>query len=136
MSGFGRTALAIIVVLVASTLLNTNVPSLNTDMSNFEELRFWLAVKSAISYFFAAGLGAIVARRTFVVPALALAVVGWVVTINILHQIALVAGPSSYMKIATDNWLGLILLVIAATAGAIAGRWFYKHEVENVAAAA
>jgi len=132
MSRFRRTAVALLVVLVVSSLLNCNVPSIRSDLSNFEDFRFWLAVKSAISYFFAAGLGAIVARKSFVVPALALAIVGWAATIDILYRIAVVVGPTSYLEIAASNWVGFVLLVIAAIMGAIFGRWFYRHEVERV----
>jgi hypothetical protein len=126
-----RIAVALIVVMIVSSLLGNKVPHLQEDLSNLEDYSFWLAVENAITYFFAAGLGAIVARKSFVIPALALAVVIWALTIDILFRIAAPTGPVTRLEIASENWLGFFLLVVAAISGAMFGRWFYTHEFEQ-----
>jgi len=131
MYGTRRIAASIGVVLFVGILVSVDGPALKPDHSNFEQFRFWLGMESAISYFIAVGIGAIVARKSIVIPALALAVIGWASIIHILFKIAVVAGPASYVEIAADNLLSLILWVIAAILGALTGRWFYEHEIKS-----
>ena len=131
MYGIQRIAAGIGVVLFVGILLSVDAPALKPDHSNFEQFRFWLGMESAISYYVAVGIGAIVARKSIVVPAIALAVIGWASIIHILFRIAVVAGPASYIEMAVDNLLSLFLWVIAAILGALTGRWFYEHEIKS-----
>lgn len=131
---YGRIILALIVVIAISALLNFEAPSLEPDFGNYEEHAFWLQVESSIAYFIAVTAGAIVARRNFLVPAFALAVLGWSSVVYILYDISNVGGSASIRRIALDNLEGLILYGIAAVLGAGLGAWFYKHEIEQVGA--
>lgn len=94
-----------------------------------------MTLESAINYFFAAGIGAIVARKPFVAHALSLAVLIWIVTTFILYDIAQPAGTVAYMQTVMDQLTGLILLAVAATLGALLGGWCYRHEIASSATA-
>lgn len=133
MKAYGRTILALVVVIAVSALLGFEAPSLKPDLSNYEKHAFWLQVESAIAFFIAVAAGAIVARRRFLLPALGLAVLGWLAVVYILYDISSVGGSADIGQIALDNLEGLILYCIAAVLGATLGRWFYKHEIEHVA---
>ncbi len=135
MKAYGRTILALIVVIAVSALLSFEAPSLEPDQSNYEKYAFWLQVESSIAYFIAVTAGAIVARKSFLVPALALAGLGWSAVVYILYDISNVGGSASLGRIALENLGGLILYAIAAVLGATLGRWFYRNEIEHVDAA-
>lgn len=57
-----RTILALVVVLLVGTLLDVNPPHVDSNGGNFEDYALWMTIKSAINYFFAAGIGAILGR--------------------------------------------------------------------------
>ena len=130
-----RTLLALAVVIVISALLSFEAPSLEPDQSNYEKYAFWLQFESAITYFIAVTAGAIVVRNNFLVPALALACIGWLAVVYILYDIANVGGSASLGRIAMENFEGFILYGFAAVLGARLGRWFYRHEIEDLNAA-
>jgi uncharacterized membrane protein len=129
--GYGRTILALIVVVVVTALLSFEAPTLQPDHSNYEEYGFWLQVESAIGFFIAVMAGAIVARKSFVVPALALAGLGWCAVVYILYDISRADQSATLGQIAVDNVEGLVLYSIAAVLGATLGRWYYKHEIQD-----
>jgi len=131
MRNFGRTALALVVVVAVASLLNLGNPRFEDFGGNHKEYSFWLSLDVAISWFVAVGIGAIVARRSFVVHALSLAVFSWLVVTFILFSIAKVAVPTSFVEILLSQLTGLLLLSVAVISGAILGRWFYKHEIES-----
>ena len=131
MRNFRRTALALIVVVTVASLLNLGNPRFEDFSGNHNEYSFWLSLDVAISWLFAVGVGAIVARRSFVVPALSLAVFNWLVVGFILFSIAEAAGQTSFVEVLSGQLTGLLLLSVAAIIGATIGRWFYKHEIES-----
>ncbi len=79
-----RTIAAILVVFGIATLLNPYSPQLDADLSNFDQVAFWSQVNSAIRYFFAVGIGSIVARRNFIGPAVSIAIVVWGIVVFIV----------------------------------------------------
>ncbi len=135
MKSFGRTIAALIVVLLVTALLSIEAPALKPDQSNYEQYGFWLHVGMAIGYFIAVTAGALVARRNFIMPALALAGFGWSVVVYILFDISRADPTASLIRIATENIEGLILYAIAAALGAILGKWFYEHEIKGITGA-
>ena len=135
MKNSGRTILALVVVIIVLALLSFEAPSLEPDQSNYEKYAFWLQFESSIAFFIAVTAGAVVARNNFLVPALALAVIGWSAVVYILYDISNVGGSASLARIALENFEGFILYGIAAVLGVRLGRWFYRHEIEDVTAA-
>lgn len=127
-----RTSMASIVVLLVTALLSFEAPALKPDHSNYEQYGFWLHAEAAIGYFIAVTAGAIVARGNFLVPALALAGLGWSAVVYILYDISKIDPMVSLDQIALENLGGLFIYAIAAVLGAILGRWFYKHEIQRV----
>ncbi len=128
-SGMKRTIAAILVVFGIATLLNPYSPQLDADLSNFDQVAFWSQVNSAIRYFFAVGIGSIVARRNFIGPAVSIAIVVWGIVVFILYDIAHPASGISFAEVAQEQLTGLLLLIIAAISGALLGKWFYQHEL-------
>lgn len=133
--GFGRTILALVVVIVLSQLLSTEVPDLRPDGSNLDKYMLWTQVKSAFVYFIAVTVGAVVARRSFMVPAVVLCIFGWLLAIYVLYEIARAAGPASLIEIAVSTLYGLGLSLASAVLGSMLGRWFYKREFEHASSA-
>lgn len=131
MKSYGRTVVALIVVLLITVLLSFEAPALKPDQSNYEQYGFWLQVEMAIGYFIAVTAGALVARRSFIVPALALAIFGWSLVVYILYDISRVDHAASFVDIAMEHIEGLILFSIAAVLGAILGKWIYEHEIRG-----
>jgi len=132
---YGRTIAALLVVLIVTALLSLEAPALKPDHSNYEQHSFWLQVEMAIGYFIAVTGGAIVARKNFIVSALALAGLGWSVVVYILYDISSVDPISNLSQIAMGNIEGLALYAIAAVFGAILGKWFYEHEIKKITGA-
>lgn len=135
MSGIRRVIAAILVVVGISAILNPYSPQLNAELSNIDQVALWEQINSAIRYFFAVCVGAIVARRNFVAPAVCTAVVLWGIVTFILYDIARPASDISFAQVAVEQLTGLILLLIAAISGALLGRWFYQHELGQRATA-
>jgi len=94
-----------------------------------------LQLEAAISWFFAVGIGALIARESFIGPALLLSVISWGVGSYFIHDITGYSGPNSFSEVLAQRWVGLVLISFAAVSGAVLGRWFYKREIKNVAGA-
>lgn len=135
MSSIKRTVMAILVILGIISILSPYSPKLEADFSNFDQVAMWDQINSAIRFFFAVSIGAIVARRNFIGPAVFLAVTVWAIVIYILYDIAHDVSDISFAQVAVEQLAGLILLIVAAILGALLGRWFYKHEIEQRSAA-
>ena len=129
MSGIKRVIVAVLIVFGISAVLNPFSPQLDTELTNLDQVALWDQINSAIRYFFAVGVGAIVARRNFIGPAVLIAVAMWGTVTFILYDISKQAGDISFAQVAEEQLTGLILLIIAAISGALFGRWFYQHEL-------
>lgn len=132
MENFSRVALAIVTFLVVVSLLGIGATPIVEGEA--EQVTFWISLESAVRYFFAAGIAAVVARRSFLVPAVCLAAFVWTVTTYILYSIGQPAG-TTLAEVAASQLTGLLLLIIAVVSGALLGRWFYKREIGAGAAA-
>ena len=130
-----RTFLGVLIVTLMCLLMGIEAPNLKPDGSDVDNYIFWLEVKSAVGYFIAATAGAIVSRRSFVVPAVVLAMFGWLAAVYVLYRIVRVAEPASLIDIAASTLFGLVLVLVAGVLGAILGRWFYKREFEHATSA-
>ncbi|MDH3747715.1 MAG: hypothetical protein OER97_05870 [Gammaproteobacteria bacterium] len=135
MSETKRLIAAILIVLGIGALLNPYSPRLDAELSNFDQVALWAQINSAIRYFFAVAVGAVVARRNFIGPAVLIAVVMWGIVTYILYDIARAATDISFAKVAADGITGLILMIIAAISGALIGKWFYQHELAQCTSA-
>lgn len=133
MTNVRRTVLAIITFLVVASLLG--IGATPTAAADAEQVKFWMSLESAVRYFFAAGVGAVVARRSFLVPAVSLAALVWLAATYILYRIGQPAG-AGWAEIAQGQLAGLLLLLLAAIGGSLVGRWFYKREIEAAAVSA
>lgn len=133
MEDLSRTALAIVTFLVVVSLLGIGATPIGD--AGAEQVTFWMSLESAVRYFFAAGIAAVVARKSFLIPAVSLAAFVWVVTTYILYSIGQPAG-ATLAEVAAGQLTGLVLLVLAVVSGAFLGRWFYKREIGANAAAA
>jgi len=131
-----RTVVALTVTLAIGLILG---PIASTDASLAEPIVASitpLQIESAISWFIAVGIGALIARRSFIGPSLFLSVSAWLAVTYLVYDIARVAGPVSFVEVAVEQWIGLALIGVAALGGAVLGRWFYMREIESVANAA
>lgn len=133
MNNFNRIVLAIVTFLVVVSLLGIGATPMGEVKA--EQVTFWTSLESAVRYFFAAAIAAVVARRSFLVPAASLAAFVWTVTTYILYSIGQPAG-ATLAEVAAGQMTGLLLLIIAVVSGALLGRWFYKREIEAGAGAA
>jgi hypothetical protein len=92
-----------------------------------------MSLESAVRYFFAAGIAAVIARGSFLVPAISLEALVWIVTTCILYSIGQAAG-ATLAEVVAGQLTGLVPLILAVVSGALLGRWFYKREIEAAAA--
>lgn len=99
---------------------------------------FWVStITTAVLYSFVPALaGAIVAKINFMLPALLLNTVLWLIAIDILYKIALPAGPVSFLEIAGQNVFGLAFGMVGTVLGAHTGSWFLDKRIQNSANAA
>lgn len=80
-------------------------------------------LKSVVLGFFGAAIGAFIARRDFVLPALGLWLVGWVLVAYLLYSIAAPTGHASFLAIAQINFLSIVLSTLAVAIGALLGQF-------------
>jgi hypothetical protein len=133
MENFSRIALAMVTFLVVVSLLGIGATPIGE--AGAEQITFWMSLESAVRYFFAAAIAAVVARRSFLIPAVSLAAFVWLATTYILYSIGQPAG-AAFAEVAAGQLTGLFLLILAVVSGALLGRWFYKRELGAAAAAA
>ncbi|HEU4670863.1 MAG TPA: hypothetical protein VFR91_09140 [Dyella sp.] len=74
--------------------------------------------------FVAATIGAFIARRGFVLPALGLWLVQWLVVVYVLYWIAEPTGQASALAIVQRNMPGFFLSAAAVASGALLGQVF------------
>ena len=67
--------------------------------------------------------GAAVARTKFVLSAAAFAVLHCLLLVNLVRIVREFQGPASFAEVGTDLFAGLVLGVLSAVAGALAGQW-------------
>lgn len=129
---FSRTLLAMAIFIVVATLLGIGATPIEAYQVDVETMKFWMSIESSVRYFFAAAIAAVVARKSFLIPAVSLAASVWIVTTWILYRIGQPAG-AGLVEVAQSQLLGLLLLILAVIAGSLVGRWFYKREIAAVA---
>lgn len=78
-------------------------------------------------------VGAYVARTSFIIPAIFLSTLGWAFAIHFLNQIAHAAGQHDLADVIAMNLVGLLIGIVGALLGAIAGHRFYSTRSEKVA---
>ncbi len=79
-------------------------------------------VQSVAVSFLGAAVGAFIARRDFVLPALGLWLFEWLVVVYVLYGIAVPTGQASVMAIAQYNLLNILLSALAVVLGALIGQ--------------
>ncbi len=112
------TAVAILLLL---DLLPSLVPNRYAAIQLFDHFYVWPGIGGLVGMFIAAFGGAYVSKVPFLVPAVALAVAGWVFVIYILNSIAAAAGQGDILSVASVNSLGLVFGIMGAFLGAVLG---------------
>ncbi|MGN6656881.1 MAG: hypothetical protein ACTHJ9_16255 [Rhodanobacter sp.] len=79
-------------------------------------------LKSIALSFLATTIGAYIARRRFVLPALSLWLVVWLLVVYIVYSIAEPTGQASFLAITQINLLSIVLSAIAVAIGALVGQ--------------
>ena len=91
-------------------------------------------LQSVVLGFLATTIGALIARRGFVFPALGLWFVGWLLVVCLLYFIAAPTGQASFLAIAHVNLLSIVLSALAVTIGALVGQALAKRVLRSEAA--
>ena len=89
---------------------------------DFGASKFWDAVHSLLELFLGAVAGAWLARRPFVIPALVVWAMLWIVVTWLLHGYGGRTGDASVAAILQYNWLAIVLSGIGAVTGALCGQ--------------
>ena len=84
------------------------------------------ALQSAVLGFLATAIGAFIARRGFVLPALGLWLVEWLLVVYLLYFIAAPTGQASFLAIAQVNLRSIVLSALAVAIGALVGQALAK----------
>ena len=79
-------------------------------------------LQSVVLGFLATTIGAFIARRGFVLPALGLWFVCWLLVVYLLYFIAAPTGQASFLAIVQINLLGIVLSALAVAIGALVGQ--------------
>lgn len=91
-------------------------------------------VQSVFLSFLGTAIGAYIARRRFVLPALGLWFVEWLIIVYVLYFIAAPTGRASFFAITQVNLLSIVLSALAVTIGALLGQTLAKRTQRNVPA--
>ena len=91
-------------------------------------------IQSVALGFVATALGAFVARRGFLLPALGLWLLGWLGSIYMLYLIAAPTGQASVPAILQYNLLSILFSAVAVSAGALFGQFLARRAEHAVAA--
>ncbi len=83
-------------------------------------------LQSAVLGFLATAIGAFIARRGFVLPALGLWLVEWLLVVYLLYFIAAPTGQASFLAIAQVNLRSIVLSALAVAIGALVGQALAK----------
>ena len=89
-----------------------------------------IAESAAISLL-AAICGGYVARERFAVPALSTCLLSWCGAIYLLYLIAEPTGQAHLRVILGHNWAAILVSLLAAAAGAVAGQAFARRQQPN-----
>jgi hypothetical protein len=84
-------------------------------------------LQSIVLGFLATAIGAFIARRGFVLPALGLWLVEWLLVVYLLYFIAAPTGQASFLAIAQINVLSIVLSALAVAIGALVGQALAKR---------
>lgn len=134
--GSGRIALGIVAaigtLIIVGAVFRLLLPPLTESepeklLDTFYTTPPLSALGTAAAFFIAALAGTRVARRSFVTPAVCLAVGLWLFVVYVLHAIAAVADQGGIFDIAIRNVLFLLSGLIGAAAGALLGQHFFRH---------
>ena len=131
-----RLVAAIVVTLVISTIL---APVSSVAPASLEPIFAGIAllhIEGAVSWLVAVAVGAMVARKSFVMPSVLLSVALWAIVSYIVYDIARVAEQTSVLAIAAQQLPVLVLMTTAAIIGALIGRWFFQQHLQSYLEAA
>ena len=84
-------------------------------------------LRSVVLGFLATTIGAFIARRGFVLPALGLWFVDWLLVVYLLYFIAVPTGQASFLATAQINLLSIVLSALAVAIGALVGQALAKR---------
>ena len=84
-------------------------------------------LQSVVLGFLATTIGAFMARRGFVLPALGLWFVCWLLVVYLLYFIAAPTDQASFLAIAQTNLLSIVLSALAVAIGALVGQALAKR---------
>ena len=108
-----RVWLGILTTIAFGALFDLLVPS-NSWLGNVLD-------SSGLGILIMMAVGAFVARRNFLIPALAMTVTFWSITVYVAFQIASTVESTSWFQVAFNNVAGLATYLIAASIGAVVG---------------
>ena len=91
-------------------------------------------LQSIVLGFLATAIGAFIARRGFVLPALGLWFVEWLLVVYLVYLIAAPTGQASFLAIAQRNLLGIVLSALAVAIGALLGQALARRAQRSAAA--
>ena len=118
-----------IVILIATAFLFYNVA--NAFLADSVEQ---IGLRSVVIALLSAFAGGIVARNGFVLPAIALWLALWTVTVYFLYAIAAPVDPNPLPGIARHNWAAFLGSGVAAIVGAQLGQALVKKRASHPAA--
>lgn len=110
-----------VVILFLLDLFPSLVPDRYVAYQLFNHFYVWPGAGGLTGMFIAAFGGAYVSKVRFVIPATALAVVGWSLVVYFTNSIAAAAGQGDILFVASLNLVGLVLGIVGAVLGAILG---------------
>ena len=111
-----RLLLGVAILIAAQVLLNNIASSLLTETMGL------IAARSVVIALLAAFAGGLVARKGIVIPALAVWLALWAVTVYFLYAIAAPVDPNPLPMIAQHNWVAFIGSGFATVVGAMLGQ--------------
>lgn len=131
-----RTAIATVASIGVILLLDL-IPW-KIDTSSFSEVQLYssLAVSSALGMFIAAFVGALIARATFIVPAVALAIVVGVLANSFVEAVHVIPGQGDFTRNIGASISVFAFAIGGAIIGAMLGRRLSKSNASDAQNAA
>ncbi len=113
-----RRVIAGIAAVIALSLVAEFVIPLNSPLDRF-------LASTGLGTFIMFAAGGYVARSSFLLPALVMAFVTWLVGVYAAWRLADAVKGMALIEVVINNLPGLALYTIAAAAGAFVGMWLY-----------
>ena len=96
--------------------------AIGNELINVFELPISPTTQSVVVSLFGTGLGAFVAKRNFLLPALTVWLLCWSFALYILYQISVPTGHASVLELLQYNWISISLSALATLIGVFIGQ--------------